>query len=154
MAHGIKNYEVKFASTRIPYPSHTGVLCVVFQLMPIDARDDEQQSRSFRPVPSLWFGYVMCFMPQHRGHKGYIHKYLMSFYSFIKCCLTYICWVHYIIVWSHQTECLKPMTAHNMEEVSEEPLWSSLCRHLATTWLRLTPSSSKNGSLQTSWTVC
>lgn len=94
MAHGVKNYfNGRYEVERHPlysYLSHTGVLCVVFQFMPIDARDEEQQSRSFMLVASIWFENLLCFKSWHPGHKNYVLKYLMSL-KVIKCCMTYFC---------------------------------------------------------------
>lgn len=57
-------------TTDNPSLSHTGVLSVVFQLMPTDARDEAQQSMSFRPMTSVCFGCFRFFHKTELGPQG------------------------------------------------------------------------------------
>lgn len=154
MAHGGKNYfNGRYEVERHlldSYLSHTGVLCVVFQFMPIDARDQEKQSTPFMPVASIWLENLLCFKSWHRGHKNYVLKYLMS-------------WCHLMTVsenaaWTHQTEYQKRQkisTTWVKFSKKNKKFWSSLCHHFGSVWYSLTPGKSKNGQtlgLQTYWT--
>lgn len=86
-AYGIiKTFELlwwsKAASTQTASLSHTGLLHVVFCIKSTDAREEEQQSGSLRPMHSIRFASLQPVLSQHLAHKSSILQNVLPLTAF------------------------------------------------------------------------